>query len=374
MSEEFVPSSTEEIIEDIRQGKMVIIMDDIDRENEGDLVMAAEKVTAEDINFMAQYGRGLICLTLSEARCKQLDLPLMVEKNADKNSTNFTVSIEAAEGVTTGISAADRARTVQVAVAPEVQPSDIVMPGHIFPIMAKPGGVLSRAGHTEAGCDLARLAGFEGASTIVEILNPDGTMARYDDLIPFARAHNLKLGTIADLIRYRVAHEKAIELVSESIFPTAHGDFRLITYHDNANEDVHLALAMGELEVDKPTLVRVQVMDIFTDVLGLKTAKLWNIDRALARIAAEGSGILVLMNRYDTPKDIVRQAQEHKMRQMGVISANRDQSPVLRFYGVGAQILVNQGVGKMRIMDRPMTLHGLAGFGLELVEFVSPDE
>ena len=373
MSDDFKPSTAEEIIEDIRQGKMVVIMDDIDRENEGDLIMAAEKVTTEDINFMAQYGRGLICLTLTEARCRQLNLPLMVEKNADRNSTNFTVSIEAAEGVTTGISAADRAHTVRVAVSPDVQPSDIVMPGHIFPIMAKPGGVLTRAGHTEAGCDLARLAGLEPAATIVEILNPDGTMARYDDLVEFARRHNLKLGTIADLIRFRVRTEKAIERVSESVFPTRYGDFRLVTYHDLANDDVHLALIMGDIRTDQPTLVRVQVMEILNDVLGLKTSRLWNVDRALAKIASEGKGVLVLMNRYDTPRDIVKQVQQHKMRQMGITSAELEASPVLRFYGVGAQILVNLGVGKMRIMDRPITLHGLAGFGLELVEFVSPD-
>lgn len=374
MSSKFTPSSSEEIIADIRQGKMVVIMDDMDRENEGDLVIAAEKVTTETINFMARYGRGLICLTLSEERCRQLDLPLMVSRNEDRNVTNFTVSIEAAEGVTTGISAADRARTVQVAVKPGVTPADIVMPGHIFPLMAKPGGVLSRAGHTEAGCDLARLAGYEPAAVIVEILNEDGTMARYDDLVKFARKHQLKLGTIADLIRYRIGNEKSIELVSSSNFPTAHGEFRLCTYHDNGRDDVQLALVMGDIRPDRPTLVRVQVMDVLLDVLGGQSQRLWDVDSALARIARAGCGVLVLMNRYDTPKDVVRQAQQHKLRQMGVQSVELEQSPVLRFYGVGAQILADLGVGKMRIMDRPIKLHGLAGFGLELVEFVSPDD
>jgi 3,4-dihydroxy-2-butanone 4-phosphate synthase len=238
-------NTIEEIIDDLRQGKMVIIMDDEDRENEGDLLMAAEQVTPEAINFMARYGRGLICLTLTRERCQQLRLPLMVGINESPHSTNFTVSIEAASGVTTGISAADRATTVQAAVRPDALPQDLVQPGHIFPLMAQPGGVLVRAGHTEAGCDLARLAGLAPASVIVEILNEDGTMARRPDLEVFAQRHGLKIGTIADLIHYRVANEKTIERVSECNLPTEFGDFRLIAFQDCIDNELHMALVKG---------------------------------------------------------------------------------------------------------------------------------
>ncbi|MEL0083789.1 MAG: 3,4-dihydroxy-2-butanone-4-phosphate synthase, partial [Gammaproteobacteria bacterium] len=234
-------SSTEEIIEEIRRGRMVIILDDEDRENEGDLIMAGSAITADAINFMARHGRGLICLTLTADRCEQLHLPLMVADNNDKNSTNFTVSIEAAEGVTTGISAADRAATVAAAVKLDAKPGDIVQPGHIFPLKAQPGGVLARAGHTEAGCDLARLAGHEPAAVIVEILNDDGTMARYPDLVPYAKKHGLKMGTIADLIKYRIQQEKSLELCAETPFQTRFGEFELRAYHDPVEDAVHMA-------------------------------------------------------------------------------------------------------------------------------------
>src|SRR5690554_5976870 len=254
-------NTTEEIIEDIKAGKLVILMDDEDRENEGDLIMAAECVTPAAINFMARYGRGLICLTLTEERCQQLRLPLMVDQNNSPYATNFTVSIEAAEGVTTGISAADRARTVQAAVAKDAKPSDLVMPGHIFPLKAKPGGVLNRAGHTEAGCDLARLAGFEPAAVIVEILNEDGTMARRDDLFKFAREHNLKIGTVADLIAYRIKHERTVERVAETELPTEYGNFRLYAYQDTVSNAMHFALVRGSVMPDEPVLVRVHVQN-----------------------------------------------------------------------------------------------------------------
>ncbi|MEA3243351.1 MAG: 3,4-dihydroxy-2-butanone-4-phosphate synthase, partial [Pseudomonadota bacterium] len=252
-------NSIEEIIEDIQDGKMVVIMDDEDRENEGDLIMAASKVRPEDINFMATHGRGLICLTLTRERCRQLSLPLMVNDNQDQHTTNFTASIEAAEGVTTGISAYDRAHTVRTAVQPDARPQDLVQPGHIFPLMAQPGGVLTRAGHTEAGCDLARLAGLEPASVIVEILNEDGTMARRPDLERFAQQHDLKVGTIAELIHYRIANEKSVERVAECEMPTEYGNFRLVAYQDIVNKSLHLALVMGEVSPEDPTLVRVHV-------------------------------------------------------------------------------------------------------------------
>ena len=248
-------NSSKEIIEDIRQGKMVILMDDEDRENEGDLIMAAELVRADDINFMARYGRGLICLTLTRERCERLRLPMMVSQNNERHTTNFTISIEAAEGVTTGISAADRAVTVRTAVASNAKASDLVQPGHIFPLMAQPGGVLTRAGHTEAGCDLARLAGLEPASVIVEILNEDGTMARRPDLEKFAADHNIKIGTIADLIEYRMLNEKSVERMATSRMPTEFGEFKLHAYRNVIDNQVHLALVKGDLQPGQPTII-----------------------------------------------------------------------------------------------------------------------
>ncbi len=366
-------NSTEEIIADIKAGKMVILMDDADRENEGDLIMAGECVTPEAINFMARYGRGLICLTLTEARCRQLNLPLMVADNNDKNTTNFTVSIEAASGVTTGISAADRAVTVQAAVRPDARPGDIVMPGHIFPLRAQPGGVLTRAGHTEAGCDLARLAGFEPAAVIVEILNEDGTMARYPQLVEFARTHGLKIGTIADLIRYRVEQEGSVEWVAESTFESEFGSFRLVAFHENDHGEVHLALVMGDIRRDEPTLARVQQASVLRDILGAQSPNRWSVRRALATIADAGRGVLVLLSPTDLPQTLLGEVQAYKMRHLGVPLPGLDPNPELRMYGVGAQILAQLGVGRMRIMGKPRKLHGLAGFGLELVDFVPPE-
>jgi 3,4-dihydroxy 2-butanone 4-phosphate synthase/GTP cyclohydrolase II len=366
-------NSTQEIIADIKAGRMVILMDDADRENEGDLILAGECVTPEAINFMARFGRGLICLTLTEARCRQLNLPLMVADNNDKNTTNFTVSIEAASGVTTGISAADRAVTVQAAVRPDARPGDIVMPGHIFPLRAQPGGVLTRAGHTEAGCDLARLAGFEPAAVIVEILNEDGSMARYPQLVEFARTHNLKIGTIADLIRYRVEQEGSVEWVAESSFESEFGTFRLVAFHENDHGEVHLALVMGDIRRDEPTLARVQQASVLRDILGAQSPNRWTVRRALATIADAGRGVLVLLSPTDLPQTLLGEVQAYKMRHLGVPLPGLDPNPELRMYGVGAQILAQLGVGRMRIMGKPRKLHGLAGFGLELVDFVPPE-
>ena len=366
-------NSTQEIIADIKAGRMVILMDDADRENEGDLILAGECVTPEAINFMARYGRGLICLTLTEARCRQLNLPLMVADNNDKNTTNFTVSIEAASGVTTGISAADRAVTVQAAVRPDARPGDIVMPGHIFPLRAQPGGVLTRAGHTEAGCDLARLAGLEPAAVIVEILNEDGSMARYPQLVEFATTHGLKIGTIADLIRYRVEQEGSVEWVAESSFESEFGSFRLVAFHENDHGEVHLALVMGDIRRDQPTLARVQQASVLRDILGAQSPNRWSVRRALATIADAGRGVLVLLSPTDLPQTLLGEVQAYKMRHLGVPLPGLDPNPELRMYGVGAQILAQLGVGRMRIMGKPRKLHGLAGFGLELVDFVPPE-
>lgn len=364
--------SIEEIIAELRAGRMVIIVDDEDRENEGDLLLAAECVTAEAINFMAKYGRGLICLTLTQERCARLRLPLMVDARRDPLATAFTVSIEAAHGVTTGISAADRARTIRAAVAAEAQPSDLVQPGHVFPLMAQPGGVLVRAGHTEAGCDLARLAGYEPAAVIVEILAEDGTMARRPELEAFAARHGLKIGTIADLIQYRLAHEKSVVRVREGLLPTRHGVFRLYVYRDTIDHDLHLALTLGEIDPERPTLVRVHLQNSLCDLFDvLHPACGWPLREALARIARAGAGVMVVLRNRDHDTDVLerlRQLTEEGARESALERADRG---VLRTYGLGAQILADLGVRKMRVMSAPKALHGLAGFDLEIVEYVS---
>lgn len=365
-------SDIEAIIQDIREGKMVILMDDEARENEGDLIMAASQVKASDINFMARYGRGLICLTLTEERCRQLRLPLMVSDSNAKHSTNFTVSIEAATGVTTGISAGDRARTVQVAVAPEARFEDLVQPGHIFPLMARPGGVLTRAGHTEAGCDLARLAGFEPAAVIVEILNEDGTMARRPDLEIFAERHGLKLGTIADLIRYRLGHERSVARVAECALPTEQGLFRLLAYQDLVDQQLHLALVRGELHPEQAVLVRVHMADTLCDILQVRRGDCgWPLNDAMKRIAQAGTGVVVILRRQESSSDLVQRIRDYQLEDQGVRLPRQDSSSDLRTYGIGAQILADLGVQKMQVMGAPRRMHGLAGFGLEVVEYVT---
>ena len=359
-------NSIEEIIEDFRQGKMVIIMDDEDRENEGDLVMAGTHATADDVNFMARYGRGLICLTLTSERCNQLRLPLMVGGTDVMSSTNFTLSIEAAEGVTTGISAADRAVTIAAAVKNDARPEDIVQPGHIFPLMAQPGGVLSRAGHTEAGCDLAALAGLEPTSVIVEILNDDGSMARRPDLEKFAKQHGLKIGTIEDLISYRIKNEKTVERVAESNFPTAYGDFRLHAFQNVVDGGVHFALVKGEISGDEPVLVRVHVMDTLVDVFGSALSKSWPLNDAIKRVSEAEKGVVVILRKADEEKSMLQWMARHPATADDI----EDYPSDLRTDGVGAQILMDVGVKKMRLMTAPKVIHGLAGFGLEVVEYV----
>lgn len=368
----------EELIADIRQGKMVILMDDEDRENEGDLVMAASQVRPEDINFMATYGRGLICLTLTRERCEQLELPLMVGSNGSAHGTNFTMSIEAAKGVTTGISAADRALTVQAAVAPNASPRDVVQPGHIFPLMAQPGGVLSRAGHTEAGCDLARLAGYEAAAVIVEIMNEDGTMSRRPDLEAFAEKHSLKIGTIADLIHYRLANEKTVENLGERQIETDYGPFVLHTYRDSARGGLHRALVKGSVGGFEPTLVRVHVPSPTRDLLALKEPgaehEHWTLHKSLRCIAEEGQGVLVLL---DSGTGFTSEAFESDLLEVlgEKTRANQPGAGHTQFHqvGVGSQILMDLGIHKLRLMGAPIKYAGISGFDLEVVETIDCD-
>jgi 3,4-dihydroxy 2-butanone 4-phosphate synthase / GTP cyclohydrolase II len=361
-----------EIIADIAAGKMVILMDDEDRENEGDLVMASSKVRPEDINFMARYGRGLICLTLTQERCEQLRLPLMVGRNSASFETNFTVSIEAAEGVTTGISAADRARTIQVAVAANAQPSDIVQPGHIFPIMAKPGGVLNRAGHTEAGCDLARLAGLEPSATIVEILNEDGSMARRADLEKVAEEHGLKIGTIADLIAYRMHTEHSIEEVLCVDWPTQYGDFKLHAYTDKIDGQTHIALVKGTIRPDEPTMVRVHLMDVVTDLLGKekKSQGSWTMHRAMEKVAQQSSGIVLLLGNQSSPRAIIDRIANLSGKKVEPTKNQAQASKASRTVGIGSQILMELGVHKMRLLSPVKKYIALSGYNLEVVEYI----
>lgn len=360
----------EDILADLAAGRMVVILDDEHRENEGDLLMAAEKVRPEDINFMARFGRGLICLTLTQARCEQLRLPLMVSDTHREHRTNFTVSIEAAEGVTTGISAHDRAHTVRTAVARDARAQDLRQPGHIFPIMAQPGGVLTRAGHTEAGCDLARLAGLEPAAVIVEIMSDDGTMARRPELERFAREHGLRIGTIADLIRHRLRNERSVERVASRTVSTEFGTFRLLAYQDHVHRDVHLALVCGELDPTSAPLVRVHLVDTLRDVLGVQSAdetstrRRWTLRAAMQRIAREGSGVIVILREVETPRELA-----DAVRAVEDVPAGEGGN-VLRTYGIGAQILKDLGIRSMRVLSAPKTMHGLSAFDLEVQSYV----
>jgi 3,4-dihydroxy 2-butanone 4-phosphate synthase/GTP cyclohydrolase II len=365
--------STEDIVAAVRSGEMVVILDDEDRENEGDLIMAATKVRAEDVNFMARYGRGLICLTLTRQRCEQLRLPLMVSNTDLRKTTNFTISIEAAEGVTTGISAHDRARTILAAVAPEARPDDLRQPGHIFPLMAQPGGVLTRAGHTEAGCDLARLAGLEPAAVIVEILNDDGAMARRDDLLRFARRHKLKIGTIADLIEYRLRTEESVEIIADQSIATEFGPFRMVCFEDHVNRAVHIALVRGSVDPTTPTLVRVHRQDTLGDVIGVQDATLHRpLQDALRVIAEHDHGIVVLLRPDESARDLMK-AVGALGRAKAPPAPRRDRAMDFRTFGIGAQILRSLGVRRMRVLGAPRHMHALSGFGLEIVEYLSAE-
>ena len=361
-------SPIQDIIADIKAGRMVILVDEEDRENEGDLVLAAEFVTPEHINFMAKHGRGLICLTLTEERCRQLDLESMVSSNKSPLGTNFTVSIEAAEGVTTGISAADRATTVKAAVRKDAGPNDLVQPGHIFPLKAQRGGVLVRAGHTEAGCDLAALAGLEPAAVICEILKEDGEMARLPDLLDYAKQHGLKIGTIADLIHYRSQTERLVERVTDKTVHTPYGEFRLVTYHDKTADEVHLALVKGEITPGEETLVRVHEPLSVMDFLDTASAEhSFSVHQAMSMVAEEGKGVIVLMRR----------GGESSLELLERIRRSEPKPPAkvdLRNYGIGAQILRDLKVTRMRLLATPRKMPSMTGFDLEVSGYVHPKQ
>ena len=359
-----------ELVDDIRAGRMIVLIDDEDRENEGDLVMAASMVRPEDINFMARFGRGLICMPITRERCAQLNLPLMVNKNEARFATNFTISMEAAEGITTGISAYDRAHTMRTAVRPDAGPADISQPGHVFPLMTQPGGVLSRAGHTEAGADLAMLAGLEPAAALVEILNEDGSMARRPQLEEFAKTHDLKIGTIADLISYRMETERSVECVSSHEVETDFGVFQLFTYRDSINHRLHLAMLKGEVDPGQPLLVRVHVQNPLSDILSIKRDDFGLPLRvALAEVAREGNGLVLVLGGHEDDEDLLRRIQSEPEPNV-LKSGDSRQSSELRTYGIGAQIIADLGVKKMRVLSAPKHMTGLAGFGLEVVEYV----
>ncbi len=361
-------STTQEIVAELRAGRMVILVDEEDRENEGDLVMAAEFVTPEAINFMAKFGRGLVCLTLTEERCEQLNLPMMTASNGTSYGTNFTVSIEAAEGVTTGISAADRARTIQVAVAKKATKHDIVQPGHIFPLKAQKGGVLMRAGHTEAGCDFAELAGLTPAAVICEIMKDDGTMARLPDLIEFAREHGLKIGTIADLIHYRSQNESIIERIAERSMSTVHGTFHTIVYRDKPSGGAHLALVHGDIAPDRETLVRVHQPVSMLDLLETQTTThSWSIAAAMMAIKASERGVMVLLNCEESADQMF--AQFEALNSPETRPQSRGSRMDLRTYGIGAQILKDIGVAKMKLLANPRKMPSMTGFDLETVGY-----
>ena len=363
-------SSTQEIVAELRAGRMVILVDEEDRENEGDLVLAADFVTPEAINFMVKHARGLVCLTLTEERCKLLKLPMMTTSNGTSFGTNFTVSIEAAEGVTTGISAADRAKTIQVAVAKDATATDIVQPGHIFPLKAQRGGVLMRAGHTEAGCDLTEMAGLTPASVICEIMKDDGTMARLPDLLELAEEHKLKIGTIADLIHYRSENECLVERIAERPLKTVFGDFRLIAFRDKPSGSAHLALVHGDLTPDQDALVRVHQPVSILDLLESRaTTHSWTITSSMQAIKASVLRVLVLLNCGETADQMFAQfaALDAPETRPQARAASMD----LRTYGIGAQILKDVGVRKMQLLASPRKMPSMTGFDLEVTGFVA---
>lgn len=361
-------STTQEIVAELRAGRMVILVDEEDRENEGDLVLAAEFVTPEAINFMAKFGRGLICLTLTEERCAQLNLSMMTANNGTSYGTNFTVSIEAAEGVTTGISAADRAKTIQAAVAKNAKPTDIVQPGHIFPLKAQKGGVLMRAGHTEAGCDFAELAGLTPAAVICEIMKDDGTMARLPDLIEFGKEHGLKIGTIADLIHYRSQTESIVERIAERTMQTVHGEFKAIAYRDKPSGGAHLALVHGDVSPDQETLVRVHQPVSLLDLLDTQaTTHSWNAASAMKAIKVSQRGVMVLLNCEQSADQML--VQFSALNNQDARPQSRATSMDLRTYGIGAQILKDLNVGKMKILASPRKMPSMTGFNLEVVGY-----
>jgi 3,4-dihydroxy 2-butanone 4-phosphate synthase/GTP cyclohydrolase II len=365
-----VISPVEEIVAELKAGRMVILVDEEDRENEGDLVLASDHVTPEAVNFMARFGRGLICLTLTRERCEFLKLPPMAAQNGTVYSTAFTVSIEAAEGVTTGISAADRARTIQVAVSKTTQASDLVQPGHVFPLQAVDGGVLMRAGHTEAGCDLAAMAGCSPSAVICEIMNDDGTMARLPDLQTFAAEHGLKIGTIAGLIEHRSRTESLVNAISSRAMQTAHGEFKAVAYQDSTSGAVHLALIKGQWDKDHAVLARVhEPLSVLDALEPDRIMHSWGLDAAMRRIAKEGAGVIVLLNCGESGAQLLSQFDGTARSAHAPERGRMD----LRSYGVGAQILRDCGVQKMRLLGNPRRMPSMAGYGLEITGYVSKE-
>ena len=362
-------NTAQELIADIRAGKMVVLLDDEDRENEGDIVIAAECVTAEHINFMARFARGLICLPMTSERCDLLNLPLMATNNGSGFGTKFTVSIEAVEGVTTGISAADRACTVQAAVARDAKASDIVSPGHIFPLRAESGGVLARAGHTEAACDLARLAGFEPSGVICEIMNNDGSMARRTQLEAFAELHDLKIGTIVDLIHYRLIHERTVQRVAEQPLSSELGEFFMVTYRNNLDGEVHMVLTLGQIDENSETLVRVHNMDLLRDLFMVAQPGKWSLRAAMTEVAAAGSGVVLLLGKSLAGSELLTRLAEPQDQR-----AKPTAPEVYSSIGVGSQILRDLGVRKMRLLSAPMKFNAISGFDLEVVEYLLPPQ
>ncbi len=374
---EYKFNTIEEAIEDLKKGKMIILVDDEDRENEGDLCMAAEKVTPEAINFMAKYGRGLICLSLTPERVEELKLPMMTDENSSPYGTAFTISIEAKRGVTTGISAHDRAKTILTAIDPKTRPEDLARPGHVFPLRARPGGVLQRVGHTEGSVDLARLAGLYPAGVICEIMNDDGTMARVPELMEFARRHNLKIVTIKDLIKYRMRAERLVKRIAITKLPTEYGDFTAIGYSNLVDSNVHIALVKGEINPDEPVLVRVHSECLTGDVFGSKRCDCGEqLHKAMEMIEKEGKGVILYMRQEGRGIGLENKLKAYELQDRGLdtVEANIQLGfkPDLRDYGIGAQILVDLGVKNMRLMtNNPKKIVGLEGYGLKVVERVS---
>jgi 3,4-dihydroxy 2-butanone 4-phosphate synthase/GTP cyclohydrolase II len=367
-------NNVEEILSDIRAGRMVVLLDDdADKDfNEGVVMMGAEHVEAEHVNFMARQAKGLVCLALTEDRCNQLGLPPMADDPSGEKS-NFTVSIEAREGITTGISAADRARTIQVAVAPTTVAEDIVQPGHIFPLTVVPGGVLTRAGHTEAASDYARLAGLQAAAMIADILTADGSLANGAELAQFASAHKLKIGSIADLIHFRVVNERTIRKVREGKVTTEYGPFDLTTYRDQTTGHVHMALHLGNIEPDQPALVRVHVQSAVRDMIGAEAPgrPSWNFQKCLQALAADGTGVVVLLARHESD-DALLHSVDIALGAADIVAGTGDNTSTYMTVGLGSQILRDLGVGKMRLMGAPIKYNAISGFDLEVIEYVSP--
>ncbi len=370
-------NSVEEILQDLKAGRMVVIMDDEDRENEGDLIMAAELATPEAVAFMIRHASGIICVPMEENRLLRLDLPQMVANNSEAHRTAFTVSVDLVAGTTTGVSSQDRAATIRALADPSAKPGDFARPGHIFPLRSCPGGVLVRTGHTEAAVDLCRLAGLAAAGVICEVMNDDGTMARRTELQAFAARHGLKIGTIADLIRYRLRNERSVERVSEQPVHTELGEFRLYSYQDRVSHEAHLALVKGSLAGGEPPLVRVHVADPLRDLLGIRADPLaWTLRAAMERVASAGSGVIVLLRERQSPEELLESVRGLSLpadADAGAARPARRAGEVLKTFGIGAQILKDLGVRRMRVLSAPKQIHGIAAFGLEIDSYVGED-